>query len=179
MEFTAKQCLYFWVPSFKGAAENVIYTKILPNFIDVWSKTWKIRMEKTESDNIKEIFACEYRKNTKWRVKKKHIMLLKDARRGQNNMKTHVKFITEVVNWYIKCFAYMQNIWSSPNDLKSRCWFLKIGSVMKLRYCKVSHHWISVWVPCPAWPVAENHSCHGRNRSESETCEEKYLQSCF
>ena len=107
-------------------------------------------MEKTESDNIKEIFACEYRKNTKWRVKKKHIMLLKDAQRGQNNMKRHVKFLTEVVNWYIKCFAYMQNIWSSPNDLKSRCWFLKIGSVMKLRYCKVSHHWISEWVPCPA-----------------------------
>ena len=87
MEFTARQCLYFWVPSFKGAAENVIYTKILLNFIEVWSETWKIRMEKTESDNIKEIFACEYRKNTKWRVKKKHIMLWKMLEEGKTTWK--------------------------------------------------------------------------------------------
>ena len=36
---------------------------------------------------------------------------------------------------------------------------------------------LNICVSALPWPVAENHSCHGRNRSESETCEEKYLQS--
>ena len=84
MESQARQCLYFWVPSFKGAAENVIYTK---NFIEVWSETWKIRMEKTESDNIKEIFACEYRKNTKWRVKKNTLCFWKMLEEGKTTWK--------------------------------------------------------------------------------------------
>ena len=86
MEFKARQwCLYFWIPTFKGAAENVIYTKILPNFIEVWSETWKIRMEKTESDKSKGILWIQ--KKYKMKSEEKHIMLLKDARREQNNIK--------------------------------------------------------------------------------------------
>ena len=73
MESQARQCLYFWVPSFKGAAENVIYIKILLNFIEVWSETWKIRMEKKRkwqkqrillSVNTERLQNEEWRKNT-------------------------------------------------------------------------------------------------------------------
>ena len=86
-------------------------------------------------------------------------------------MKTHVKSITEVVNRYAKHLIITQRLevemLVSENRIRYEVAILQ--SLTSLNICVSA-------LPCP---VAENHSCHGRNRSESETCEEKYLQSCF